>query len=282
MNILYYECFAGISGDMNLGALIDLGVPVEYLKSELQKLPVPGYSISTEKSLKMGISGTKVTVQLTEHHGHHHHHHHEHHDHHRGFSDIKKLIEESELSPNVKKDSIGIFTYIAQAEGKIHNKPANEVHFHEVGAVDSIVDIVGAAICIDYLKPGKIMCSTVQLGGGFVKCAHGTFPVPAPATMEILQNVPVAKGIVQKETTTPTGAAILKYYVSEFTDTPTFSLSKTSYGLGHYDFDIPNVLRVSLVSEQSILDLETASATMIECNIDDMPAEHTEFVLKNL
>ena len=310
MKILYYECFAGISGDMNLGAMLDLGVPAEYLKNELKKLPVKGYEVKADSAIKDGISGTKVTVQLEgdeqekhthghshgdshgEHtpedhsHGSHFHgthtHGHHHHDDDRTFASIKKMIEASELNDKVKKDSIGIFEWVAKAEGKIHGKAPEEVHFHEVGAVDSIVDIVGAAICMDYLNPDKIISSPVELGSGFVHCAHGKFPVPAPATMEILKDVPVIKGTVSKEATTPTGAAILKYYVGEFTERPVIKLEKTSYGIGHKDFEVPNVLRVSLASDTVSSAYQTQQATMVECNMDDMPSEQLNFVMQLL
>ena len=270
MKILYYDCFAGISGDMNLGALCDLGVPAEYIISELKKLNLEGYGLEFVSSLKMGISGTKAIVsleneynQINDHHQeqnahthkhahdekHKHEHNHEH-EHsqtshgHRNLYDIKEIIIESSLNDFVKEKSFQIFEEIAVAESKIHAKPVKEIHFHEVGAIDSIVDIVGAAICIDYLKPEKILCSTIELGGGFVHCAHGIFPVPAPATSEILKNIPVRIGTVNKETTTPTGAAILKVFANEFVDLIDFSIEKIAYGIGHRDFEIPNVLRV--------------------------------------
>ncbi|MBL7113234.1 MAG: LarC family nickel insertion protein, partial [Bacteroidales bacterium] len=196
MTILYYDCFAGISGDMNLGAMVDLGVPPDHLEAELGKLKLDGYSLRISKGEKNGISGTKVDVELKEaKHSHHHR---------RGFNDIKNLIENSELDKKIKEYSIRIFRKLAEAEAKIHNKTIEEIHFHEVGAVDSIVDIVGAAICFHYLKPDKIMASSVEVGGGFVKCEHGIFPVPAPATAELLAGTPIKSGAVNTETTTPT------------------------------------------------------------------------------
>jgi uncharacterized protein (DUF111 family) len=279
MKILYYDCFCGISGDMNIGALIDLGVDKEYLLNEISKLKLDSeYEIKIEKALKNGISGTKVDVVLYKHHhdhnheealtstnGHSHRHHHdegthEHHQaeqhkhvhnhthehHHRNLGDIKNIINNSSLCDNIKKLSIDIFMKVAEAEALVHNKPLDEVHFHEVGAIDSIIDIVGAAICIDYLKVDKVLASSVQVGGGFVKCAHGIIPVPAPATVEILKNIPIKSGIVQFETTTPTGAAILAANVEEFTDKIDFSVDKIGYGIGHRDLEIPNVLRVYL------------------------------------
>ncbi len=282
--ILYYHCFSGISGDMNLAAMIDMGVPIEYLLQELKKLNIDGYSIDTKTAIKLGISGTQVNVNLTHstHHHDHEHSHEHHHDHsHRTFKNIKKIILDSTLEDSVKETSISIFEKVAIAEGKVHNKPAEDVHFHEVGAVDSIVDIVGAAICYHYLKPEKVMCSTIELGGGFVKCAHGNYPVPAPATAEIISNLPVSKGRVQFETTTPTGAAILATLVDEFSDNFNLTIKQTAYGIGHKDLDIPNVLRVFKASENKI-NTENSEAIIIECNLDDMTGEQIGFVTDKL
>ena len=306
---LYIECFSGISGDMTLGALLDLGMPLEYLMEELKKLPVDGYRIEVKKEGKMGIFGTQVTVVLDSpthghshghgshshgshshgHHSHGHDHQHEHnhsaahhHDENRTFASIKKLITNSSLGAKVKDDSIAVFQLIADAEGKIHNKPANEVHFHEVGAVDSIVDIVGAAIGFNYFKFDKVISTPVELGGGFVNCAHGKFPVPAPATLDILKDVPFTKGTVDKETTTPTGAAILKHFVTHFTSHFEGTVSKTMYGVGHRDLDIPNVLRVSICNEIDSGEVLTERALLIECNLDDMSPEYTGYLMQKV
>jgi hypothetical protein len=278
MRILYYDCFAGISGDMHLGALVDLGVDEAYLIAELNKLAIRDeFRVSIRKDQKMGITGTKVDVILT--HDHHHHHDHDHghghHHHHRNLEDVHDIIDESDLSETIKALSKKIFYQVARAEAKVHGKAIHEVHFHEVGAVDSIVDIIGAAICIDYLEVDKILSSTVELGKGFVKCAHGVMPVPAPATTEILGDTPVHMGGVDSEATTPTGAAILKAVVSEFSDHTNFKILKTGYGLGTKDFQIPNLLRVYLAegmgSQKTIG--KTENNIMIEANIDDMNPE---------
>jgi uncharacterized protein (TIGR00299 family) protein len=262
MKVLYYDCFCGISGDMNLGALLDLGVDEEYLRQELSKLKLNAeYELQVKKDNKGGISGTRVDVLLKEEiHKHKHDHDHHHYQHevhtgveshhaHRNLKDIENIIVNSSLSDRVKELSMAIFMKVAEAEAKVHGKSLDEVHFHEVGAVDSIVDIVGAAVCLDYLKVDKIMASPVQLGGGFVKCAHGIIPVPAPATVEILKNIPVKSGIVPFETTTPTGAAILAANVVTFTDKMNLSIEKTGYGIGHRDLEIPNILRVYIGCE---------------------------------
>jgi len=173
-----------------------------------------------------------------------------------------------------------MFMKVAEAEAKVHGKTLYEVHFHEVGAIDSIVDMVGAAICIDYLKVDKMMASPVQVGGGFVKCAHGLMPVPAPATVEILKNIPINTGIVPFETTTPTGAAILAVNVQEFTQKIDFSIKKIAYGIGHRDLEIPNVLRVYLGEEQKTEKIE--EQYILETNIDDMNPEFYGYVEEKL
>jgi len=239
MKILYYDCFAGISGDMHLGAMIDAGVDPEHLLNELKKLPLDGYKVKITRDQRKSIEGTRVDIIVEgghvhhhhhnddHHHGHdhdhnhHHHHHHEEHPHHhehRNLADIKKIISESGLPEETKTRAMKMFLLIAEAEAKIHGVSVDEIHFHEVGAVDSIVDITGAAICLEYLKPDRILSSTIELGSGMVKCAHGLMPVPAPATAEILKNIPVKIGSTPHEATTPTGAAILAANVDEFTD----------------------------------------------------------------
>lgn len=305
MTVLYYDCFAGISGDMNLGALVDLGVDQNYLINTLNKLSIRDeFKLEVNKKQKMGIEGTKVDVILDNKHEHKHEHQHEHkHDHehqhehkdehkhqhehnheHRNLESIRKIINEATFNDNIKKISLNMFMEVAKAEAKVHGKSIEEVHFHEVGAVDSIVDIVGAAICLDYLKVDKVMASTVELGGGFVRCAHGTIPVPAPATVEILKNVPVHIGKVDFETTTPTGAAILKSTVSEFSDNIDLNIIKTGYGLGTKDFNIPNVVRVFLGEEvhSNKTELITKKEIMIEVNIDDMNPELYSFIENKL
>ena len=274
MRILYYDCFAGISGDMNLGAMIDLGVHPEYLKSELQKLNIEGFHLEVQKDMRRGISGTKATVIIDN----------PDNEKHRHLRHVEELINQSTLSPEVKSLSLKIFDLIAVAEGKIHNISKQAVHFHEVGALDSIADIVGAAICLDYLKVDKIMSSPIQLGGGMVKCAHGLMPVPAPATAEIVQHVPVRTGLVQHEATTPTGAAILVATVHEFTGQVDFRIQKTAYGIGQRDVsEVPNVLRVYLSEENNKLEQASLEeAWMLECNIDDMNPEWYDHLLGKL
>lgn len=291
MRTLYFDCFSGISGDMTVGALLDLGADEKVLLEGLKQLKVGGYQIKIEKKLKNGISGTDFSVILDdEHHNHEEHEHahehnhdehsHEHHDHdhdhdhehehhhehqhthndehvHRNMGDIERIINESELNERVRKLSIDMFKLVAEAEGKIHGKPAEEVHFHEVGAIDSIVDIIGTAICIDNLAVDRIVFSSLPLSKGFVKCQHGMFPLPAPATLEILKNVPVYYTDINFELVTPTGAAIAKGLADEFGMVGELEAEKIGYGLGKKTYDIPNVLRVVLFSSKKKLQIES-------------------------
>lgn len=307
---------------MNLGALVDLGVPGDYLLKELKKLNVSNeYNIHIEKGTKQGITGTSVKVHdMNEVHSHTHeyenheeghkhchgeehchehshignvqsnkeshehnhegiHNHRENHHGTRNYKDIKELIAASELNSNVKKISLKIFDEVAKAEAKVHNKTIEEVHFHEVGAIDSIVDIVGAAICIDYLNIDKIMSSPVEVGYGTVKCAHGILPVPAPATAEILKDIPVISKNVPFEATTPTGAAIVKAMAKEITYEKNFMVKRIGYGLGEKEGKkAPNVLRVFLGES----DDNTSKEYMVECNIDDMRGEEFQLLMERL
>lgn len=279
MKILYYDCFSGISGDMNLAAMLDLGIEENYLRSELAKLKLDDeFELKVSRDARKGITGTKVDVDVHEHH-HHDHGHHHHHHHHRNLADIENIINGSTLDDSVKATALKIFMRVAQAEAKVHGVGINEVHFHEVGATDSIVDIVGAAVCYHKLEVDAVWASSVELGGGFVKCAHGVIPVPAPATSEILNGIPTTRGAVKFETATPTGAAIVAALADTFTDSPKMTVEKTAYGIGHRDTDIPNVLRVHIAEVQSAKNEE---ARLLQCNIDDMTPEMLGAVMDTL
>jgi len=268
-NILYFDINSGISGDMTIASLLDLGVDQDNFLEELKKLKLNGYQLEISKVKKNGITATDFKVILedeshpdhVENEGHHkseHSHsenetHHKHSDHshkhesshlHRNFNDIKELINQSDLSRKVKDLSIDIFAKVAEAEAKVHDKDINEVHFHEVGAVDSIIDIVGTSILVEMLNPDHIYASAVSLGTGFVDAAHGRIPVPAPATIEILKDVPVYSTGVRGELVTPTGAAIIKTLAEEFIELPELEITKIAYGAGKKDFEITNLLRV--------------------------------------
>lgn len=303
MKILHYNCQAGISGDMNLAAMLDLGVDKNELVRELKKLNLDGWEIETFKDLRGGIFGTRVEVVCKEHEdSHHHEDHHEHHTHshlhhehhdahehlhhhsHRHYADIKDMIEKSSLSENVKKMSIDIFEKIARAEAKVHNKEIGDVCFHEVGAVDSIIDIVGAAICAEMLGVEKFTASKVELGGGTVRCAHGLMPVPAPATALLAQEFPSTLGACEYESTTPTGAAIIATLCSEFEPKLEGKILKSAVGVGHRDVkNLPNVLRVMLIEvDENSSQNKIEKMCEISSNIDDMPAEEISFLLDKL
>jgi uncharacterized protein (TIGR00299 family) protein len=270
MKVLYYNCPAGICGDMHLGAMVDLGVDQDTLVKELKKLPIEGWDIQFHKDQRKGISGTRCDVHYKDEH------------HHRTFADIRKLIDTSSLDQAVKDDAIGVFRALAEAEGKVHGKPADEIHFHEVGAVDSILDIVGAAVCWNLLRIEQIFSSTIELGGGTVKCAHGRMPVPAPATAKLVADFPVSLGATQKEATTPTGAALLAGKACRFNEPVSGTSLATGIGIGQRDDpSVANVLYVSL------LDTKAHGATgdaIIELatNLDDMSPEHVAFLAELL
>lgn len=278
MKALYLDCAAGISGNMFLGACLQLGVPEKYLRGELDKLNLPHeYDMDIADVSKNGIGATYVDVQTAhdfeselERPNIRHLHRHEHikNHSHRTFGDIKKIIEGSELSDAVKARSLAIFSVIAAAESKVHQRSAEAVTFHEVGAIDSIVDIVGCAICLDYLDVEKIFVSRINTGSGFVKCAHGLMPVPAPATAELLQGFKTYHFGAEKELTTPTGAAIIKTLAEYSADLPEdFMSEKIGYGAGSWDLDIPNVLRIYLGEFGGQVE---RNLFKLEANIDDM------------
>ncbi|MDR1341533.1 MAG: nickel pincer cofactor biosynthesis protein LarC [Prevotellaceae bacterium] len=278
MNILYFDCFAGISGDMTLSALLDLGIDSERLASELGKLRLDGWKLNLSEVSKHGIGAKHVDVIVEEQmHGHthrglhlfHHHRHHEHPHVHRTMADIARLIDESGISAGAKDLAKRVFMRLAVAEAKVHGSTLEEVHFHEVGAVDSIIDIVGTAICIDMLAPDKICASILHDGHGFVTCQHGTIPVPVPAVTEVL----AARGVgfkqldIEGELMTPTGAAIIAELAESFGPMPEMRIIRMGYGAGTKDFPIPNLLRIvrgeSVADESrklSILPNETAAS----------------------
>ena len=276
MKAIYLDCAAGISGNMFLGACLQLGVPEKYLRGELDKLNLD-FELEISNVSKNGIGAAYVDVQPAKDFDSeldrpnirrlHRHEHIKNHSH-RTFGDIKKIIEASELSAAVKSRALAIFNVIACAEGKVHQRPADEVTFHEVGAIDSIVDIVGCAVCLDYLDAEKIFVSRINTGSGFVKCAHGLMQVPAPATAELLQGFKTYHFGAEKELTTPTGAAIVKALAEYSADLPEdFSSEKIGYGAGTWDLDIPNVLRIYLGEFSGQTEKHLVK---LEANIDDM------------
>ena len=271
MKTLYFDCSSGISGNMTLGALTEIIGDENFLIEELKKLNVDGYHIEISKKVKNGITGTYVDVIL-EHSHHHEHHAEEHHHHeHRNLDDVNKIIDNSLLDENVKDLSKRIFLRVAKAESKVHNKPLNEVHFHEVGAIDSIVDIVGIAILINKINPDKIISSVVNDGHGFIECAHGTMSVPVPATSEIFasSNVKFRQIDIDTELVTPTGAAIIAELADEFTYLPQMVTEKIGWGSGSKDLKIPNMLKVYYGE----MEKPNEDIVVMETNIDDCGSE---------
>ncbi|MGA9542273.1 MAG: nickel pincer cofactor biosynthesis protein LarC [Candidatus Sulfotelmatobacter sp.] len=321
MRIAYLECFSGMSGDMFLGALVDAGVPARLFEETVAALGV-GAKLEISRVVRSGISATKVDVYVggekdlpreeywerqeqhshphsgdghepeREHHGHSHSHPGETrtgvsapHEHSRGLREIRKIISAASISESAKKTAIAMFEALGQAEAKIHDMPLESVHFHEVGAVDAIVDIVCAAVGAEALGVDEIICSPLNVGGGVVKCAHGTLPVPAPATVELLKDAPVYSSGLQAELVTPTGAAIVKTLASRFAAFPEMKIEKSGYGAGLQTFPgHPNVVRLTIGEAASTLAAKTASETItvLEANLDDLNPQVFGYVMDRL
>ena len=234
MRIAYFDCFAGISGDMTLGALVDIGVDLALLREELTKLPVSGYSLEARTVRRNGLRGTKVDVLVDEKA-----------QPPRRYTDIVAMVSESTLDPAIQKDALDIFRRLGDVEARLHGEPLETIHFHEVGAVDSIVDVVGAVIGLHALHIDMVMASPVNVGHGSVRTAHGLLPVPAPATLELLKGYPAYAGILRKEMTTPTGAAIITTLGSRFGPLPLMHVDGIGYGAGGRNpTELPNLLRL--------------------------------------
>jgi len=270
MKIAYLDCFSGISGDMFLGGLLDAGLPFNSLKKAIETLGISGYFLESKQDMKNDLSATRFTVNVE--HGEHTH---------RGLSDIKKIIEQSGLSDNVKKKSIGIFESIAREEGKIHGRSPDEIHFHEVGAIDSIIDIVGTVFGIEYMGIESISVSSLPLGSGFVESGHGRIPIPAPATIALLKDVPVYDSGLKYEMVTPTGAVLVKELADSFGSMPPMVVDKIGYGAGTRDLsDRPNMLRIIIGKEASEKQVETVA--LLEANLDDTNPECLGFLMDRL
>jgi pyridinium-3,5-bisthiocarboxylic acid mononucleotide nickel chelatase len=282
--VLYFDCFSGISGDMTLGALLDAGLPLDELKRALGSLALPGVHIHVDRVLRTGVSATKFTVHAHEHnashgHGHEHDHHehgddrHHHHDPddeaHRSLPDIFELIDRAALSVGGRARAKDMFQRLAEVEASIHQMPVDEVHLHEVGALDSIIDIVGTVFAMEWAGADRIVCSPLNVGGGMVTSAHGVFPVPAPATVKLLGEAPIYAGHVQKELVTPTGALIATTFAHAFGPVPSMSIERVGYGAGERDDpSTPNVLRVLI--GRAAVSADADRVALIECEIDDM------------
>ncbi|HTK29495.1 MAG TPA: nickel pincer cofactor biosynthesis protein LarC [Vicinamibacterales bacterium] len=293
--VLYFDCFSGISGDMTLGALLDAGLPLDELKRAIGSLALPGVHIHADRVLRTGVSATKFTVHAHEHDGAHDHgasahardhapeppHTHAHgeghgHSHgagdgHRTLPEIFELIDRSALSTSGRDRARTLFDRLAQAEAAIHQMPVERVHLHEVGAIDSIIDIVGAVFAMEWVAADRIVCSPLNVGGGMVRSAHGVFPVPAPATVRLLGDAPIYAGAVQQELVTPTGALLATAYAHEFGPLPAMSVEHVGYGAGDRDDGAtPNVLRVLIGRSAAEAGVKGDRVTVVECEIDDM------------
>jgi uncharacterized protein (TIGR00299 family) protein len=257
MKTLYFDCFAGASGDMILGAMVAAGVDPDYLRRELSLLNVEGFKVNFEIVNRAGLSATCARVEIAEEHKHRH------------LSDIKQIIDASGLSDRVKQRAVQIFTRLAEAEARVHNEPIDHVHFHEVGALDAIVDVVGAAICFDALQIERFVSSPLHVGSGMVQMAHGRFPIPPPAVTELLKGVPFYSTELKGELLTPTGAAIITTVCDEYGPIPQMATESTGYGAGTREYQgFPNVLRVLIGETEASLPIDER-LWMIETNLDD-------------
>ncbi len=298
MKTLYLECNMGAAGDMLTAALADLTGNREACEAELNALGIPGVTFDLQASARCGIVGVHSDVRVNgvsegeehvhahehdhshDHHDHEHHHEHEHehghehHHHHTSIHDIEHIIGDLAIPSKVKEDAVSIYKLIADAESKAHGRPVEEIHFHEVGAMDAVADIVAVCYLMDKIAPDRVIVSPIHVGYGEVKCAHGIVPVPAPATAAILEGVPVSAGHIEGELCTPTGAALLKHFADEFGQMPEMSISKTGYGMGRKDFEQANCVRAMLgEAAGSIADDTPDHIAELKCNLDDMTGE---------
>ncbi len=317
MKTLYLECNMGAAGDMLTAALLELTEDRQAFIDKMNALGLPGVHVSAEKAVKCGITGTHMTVTVNgeeeesmdaaEHghdhdhgHGHeheyahhdhdheHHEHTHEHHDHdhehshghhhHASMTDVEGIIRGLDVSEKVKEDALAVYALIADAESRVHGCPVNEIHFHEVGTMDAIADVVGVCLLMEILSPNQIMASPIHTGSGFVRCAHGILPVPAPATALILEGIPSYGGQVKGELCTPTGAALLKHFATRFGDRPVMSVQAIGYGMGKKDFEQANCVRAFLGESEG----QRETVVKLECNLDDMTGEDIGFAMERL
>ena len=293
MKTLYLECSMGAAGDMLTAALLELIADRQEFVDRMNNLGLPGVYVEAEPAVKCGITGThmKVTVDGEEeesldvhshHHEHDHEHHHEHdHDHehhHASAADIEALIDRLAVSERVKADAKAVYALIAEAESQVHGRPVSEIHFHEVGTMDAVTDVVSVCLLMEMIAPDEVIASPVHVGSGHVRCMHGILPVPAPATALILQDVPIYGGQIRGELCTPTGAALLKHFVSRFGDRPVMKTQTIGYGMGKKDFEQANCVRAFLGESEG----QREAATKLECNVDDMTGEEIGFAMEQL
>ena len=270
MKIAYLDCFSGISGDMFLGALLDAGLSFEKLKQCLQTLPLDGYHLEMKREERNQIFGTRFVVKLEEKE-----------QIPRNLEAIRDIIEQGKLSRKVKKKSIEIFEDLASVEGKVHNRPPEEIHFHEIGAIDSIIDIVGSIYGIESLGIWALSVSPLPLGSGFVETGHGRIPVPAPATLALLKGIPVFDSGIQHEMVTPTGAALVKGLANSFGAIPPMLMGNVGYGVGKRSLpDRPNLVRILIGDKETEKDVDTV--VILETNLDDASPEHLGYLMDRL
>ena len=302
MKTLYLECNMGAAGDMMTAALLELTGDRQGFINRMNAIGLPGVKVCAEDSVKCGITGTHMRVLVHDseeepgdeglhdearshddghehHHEDQHEHHHDHgHHHHATVKDIGEIISGLHVSERVKEDARAVYRIIAEAESSVHGRPVTEIHFHEVGTMDAIADVVGVCLLMEMISPDQVIASPVHTGSGQVRCAHGILPVPAPATALILRGIPSYGGQVKGELCTPTGAALLKHFVSRFGDRPVMKVEAIGYGMGKKDFEQANCLRAFLGE----CDGETGIVTKLECNLDDMTGEDIGFAMEQL
>ncbi len=289
MKVIYLDCSMGAAGDMLMAALYELLEDKQAFLDMMRSLGLPGIEISAEPAVKCGITGTHMKVlvhgseeldALHDHlheHAHEHSHDHEHH-HHTDLHEIEHLLSHLDLPQTVRDDALGVYHRIAEAESKVHGSPIDQIHFHEVGTLDALADVVGVCLLMHLLAPEKVYASSVHVGCGQVKCAHGILPVPAPATALLLAGVPIYGGAIQGELCTPTGAALLTHFVTKFGELPAMRLLKSGYGMGTKDFPAANCVRAMLGE----MDAPTEEILELSCNLDDCTGEVIGFAMERL
>ena len=271
MKIAYFDCFAGAAGDMIVASMLDAGLDFEFLKAQISTLGLNNLKLELNEVHRAGIRALHFNPVIAEQH------------HHRHLSDIIEIITKSSIGEKPKNTAVSIFKRLADAEAKVHGKSPQDIHFHEVGAIDSIVDIVSASIGFDALKIDKVFCSPISVGGGFIEAAHGRLPVPAPATSELLKNVPTVGGPVEKELLTPTGAAVLTTVVERFGSLPEMKIESVGYGAGTLDSPgFPNVLRLFIGQAADVSSANADSVCLLETNVDDVAGEIIASVMDSL
>lgn len=281
MKTLYLDCSMGAAGDMLTAALLELLPDQEEFLSQLNALGIPGVTIEKEKMSKCGIGGTHIRVKV---HGveegddsrHHHTHHHTHH--HSGMHDVEHIVHHLPVTDKIRKDILAVYHLIAEAESHVHGVPVTEIHFHEVGTMDAVADVAAVCLLMDKIAPDRVAASPVHVGSGQIECAHGILPVPAPATAYILREVPTYGGEIRGELCTPTGAALLKYFVTEFGGMPVMRTTAIGYGMGSKDFPAANCVRAMLGESESAGDV----IVELNCNVDDMTGEAVGFAMETL